>query len=245
MTQAEREQFARICEEEANREPIKQGIGTYMEKRLHRVLKHYFSEPEGQTEVSVGPYVADIQAGNRIIEIQTGSFRPLALKIRYYLEHTEYDVTVVYPILSPHLLIRMDRETGEVLRKRRSSRQGKPVDLLSELYWLRELIPNGRLTVLVLSVGADEFRYSERMRYRREGAYDAELFPRELTDLLALREREDYAAFLPPQMSFTAAEYAAWTKLTSRRANFALQTLCGMELLEREKIGKKYLYHKK
>ncbi len=245
MTEAQKERFARLCQEEAIASPVREGIGTYMEKRLHRILKRYFSGTEGQTEVSVGPYVADIKNGSKIIEIQTGSFCPLASKLQYYLKETHYDVAVVYPILAEHKLIRMDRETGEVLRTRRSSRQGRPADLLPELYWIQDLIPNERLTILILSVGAEEFRYSERMRYRREGAYDAELYPRELLGEIYLNAREEYSIFLPRTDSFTAAEYASWSKLRSRQANLGLRALCGMGLLERELNGRKYLYRRK
>ncbi len=222
-----------------------QGIGTYMEKRLHRILKRYFSEPDGKTEVAVGSYIADVKIGNRIVEIQTGSFRPLASKLRYYLEQTEYDITVVYPILADRMLVRMDRDTGEVLRRRRSSRQGKTIDLLAELYWIRNLIPNRRLTVTVLSIKAEEYRYSERMRYRREGAYDAELFPREVLREERFGELGDYLIFVPSAESFSAAEYVSWSKLRSRQANFALQAMCGIGLLEREKSGRKYIYRRK
>ena len=245
ITEAQKERFARLCEEEAENPSAPRGIGTYGEKRLHRILKRYFSETEEQTEVAVGPYVADVKIGNRIVEIQTGSLRPLAEKLRYYLDKTECHVTVACPILAKHLLIRMDRETGEVLHKRRSSRPGRPTDLLPELYWLRDLLPNERLTLLILSVGAEEFRYSERVRYRREGAYEAELFPRELLEDYAMTERGEYEIYLPEAESFTAAEYASCVRLRGRQANFGLQALCAMELLERELVGRKYLYRRK
>ena len=90
---------------------------------------------------------------------------------------------------------------------------------------------------------ADEMRYSERVRYRKSGAYDAELFPRELLGELVLRSAEDYRRFLPEGLSdFTAAEYASFSKLRGRKLYSALNTLCAVGVLRKEQEGKKYRY---
>ena len=245
MTEAEQQRFARICEEEAETESERSGIGTYMEKRMHRILKRFLSEPDGKTEVPIGSFVADVVTENQIIEIQTGSFLPLYSKLKYYLEETDYHVTVVYPILADHFLIRMDRETGEVLRSRRSNRPGRPADLLEELYWLRGLFPHERLTIRVFLLRAEEYRYSERMRYRRAGAYEAELFPRALFDEQIYRTPADFESFLPESETFFAADFEKHLKWKPRPANRALRALCDMGLLEREMVERKYLYRKK
>lgn len=244
MMPEELQRFAQLCHEEADSQADRQGIGTYMEKRLHRILKRYYAETEEQTEVSVGSYVADIMIGDQIIEIQTGSFRPLYPKLRYYLEETDFRVTVVHPILAEHLLIRMDRETGEVLRKRRSNRPGRLTDLLPELYWIRSLLPNDRLTVRILLLSAEEIRYSERIRYRRQGAYEAELYPRELLGEQSFVTSLDYSPLLPESESFTAVEFEKRMRLNPRSANRALHALCEMGLLERELVDRKYVYRR-
>ena len=247
MTEEEKQRFAQICQEETETESERLGIGTYMEKRLHRVLKRFYSESEEQTEVSVGSFIADIKRGNHIIEIQSQISSTLVSnqpKLRYYLEQTELCVTVVHPILADHMLIRMDRETGEVLRRRRAPRKGI-MEVLPELYWIRHLVPHDRLTVCVLLLQADEYRYSERMRYRKAGAYEAELFPQKILEEQSFTDASDYSVFLPDETSFTAAEFAAWSKLRGRPANYGLRALCEMGLLDRERIDRKYLYHKR
>lgn len=242
-----RERFAVLCEREAERADATAGdrFELYAEKRLHRILKDFISEEDGTQEVSVGKYTADVLVGNEIFEIQTKSLRPLLPKLSYYLEHTDYRLTVVHPILAEKTLIRADRDTGEVLSCKKSPKKGRAADGLSELYWLSSLLPNERLAVKLLLLRADEVRYSERVRYRRTGAYDSELFPRELLSEVVLQSREDYRIFLPEERSdFTAAEYAKFSKLRGRKLYSALNTLCAVGVLRKEQEGKKYRYRR-
>lgn len=246
MTDAER--FARLCQEEAEivERGNGEGIGTYSEKRLHRILKRFVCDDVNAWEVpAVGRYVADVLTEGEITEIQTGAFHPLAKKLRAYLERTEYAVTVIHPILAEKTIFRMDKESGELLYKKRSPKKGRAENSLPQLYRIGELLPSERLTVKVLLIRADEHRFSERMRYRKEGAYDAELYPRELLGCVTLRTLADYEAFLPPEAdSFTAAEYGKFSKLKGRNVYSALNFFCAVGLLRREKEGNRYRYHK-
>ncbi len=240
-----RERFSALCEREAARADATAGerFELYAEKRLHRILKNFISEDAGTQEISVGKYTADVLLGNEITEIQTKSLRPLLAKLTYYLEQTDYRVTVVHPIFAQKTLIRAERETGEVLSCKKSPKKGSALNGLAELYWLSSLLPNDRLMVRLLLLRADEVRYSERVRYRKTGAYDSELFPRELLDEIVLGGREDYRIFLPEGLAdFTAAEYAKWSKLRGRNVYSALNTLCAVGLLRREQEEKKYRY---
>ncbi len=240
-----RERFAALCEREAERADGTSGerFELYAEKRLHRILKVFISEEESTQERSVGKYTADVLVGDEIFEIQTKSLRPLLPKLTYYLEDTDYRVSVVHPIVAEKTLIRAERETGEVLSVKRSPKKGRVSDGLAELYWISSLLPNERLTVRFPLLRADEVRYSERVRYRKSGAYDSELFPRALLDEVILKEKEDYRMFLPEDKSdFTAAEYATFSKLRGRKLYSALNTLCAIGLLRKEQEGKKYRY---
>ena len=245
MTDAER--FSELCKNNAYAPTPLSGdsIGTYKEKRLHRIIKSYISENENNREIPVGKYVADIFDGERVTEIQTGNFNKLLPKLRYYLESTDYGVTVVYPIIRDKMLYRIDKETGEILRKRLSSAHGKLWDALPALYHIRELLPNDRLTVRVLLIDAEEYRYSEAQRYRKEGRYESELFPTSLADDRIISV-EDLKAFLPSDKeSLTVAEYSAYVKRKGRCVYSALNLLCSLKLLDRTKMGKKYVYRLK
>lgn len=246
MTEAQRLRFRLLCEEE-NTDTVAEsgGIGTYAEKRLHRICKRFVDEGHAIFEVSIGKYIADVVESGRITEIQTGSFYPLLPKLRQYLDETDYHITIVHPIIADRLLLRIDPDTGEILRKRHYRRCGRIEDVLTEVYWLRELLPSPRITVRVLLLSVEEHRYSERMRYRRAGAYESELFPKELLGDISLRTEEDYERLLPQELvHFEAAEFAKLCGMRPRAANAALKALCAMGILERQKVGKKFIYEK-
>ena len=244
MTEAERLRFRLLCDQEnTDAAPVRDGIGTYGEKQLHRILKRYANMGNAAFEVAVGKYIADVLEGEELTEIQTGSFYSLLPKLRYYLEQTEYRITVLHPVVADRLLLRIDPDTGEILRKRHYRQDGRIEEVLPQLYWLRELLPSSRISLRILLIGAEEHRYSERMRYRREGAYEAELFAKELLDDICLQTAQDYADLLPQELvRFEAAEFAGLLRMKSRSANAALQALCAMGLLSRQKDGKKFIY---
>ncbi len=246
MTEAQQLRFRLLCQEE-NTDTVaeRNGIGTYAEKRLHRILKRFSDEGNAAFEVPIGKYIADVVEDGRITEIQTGSFYPLLPKLRQYVQETDHRITVLYPIVAERMLLRIDPDTGEVLRKRHYRRCGRVEDVLAEIYWLRELLPSSRITVRVLLLGVWEHRYSERMRYRRAGAYESELFPKELLGDVSLRTEEDYGRLLPQELvCFEAAEFAKLCGMRPRAANAALQALCTMGILQRQKVGKKFIYEK-
>ena len=110
----EKNRFSRITTEHMLRSATtdaQDGIGTLNEKHLHAILKDYMTEDNAHQEVRLDDhiitarypikddkvikrdadrYVADILTdAGEIIEIQTGSFYPLAKKIDFYLRMTD------------------------------------------------------------------------------------------------------------------------------------------------------------
>ncbi len=243
----EAERFEAICRAEAERaERLRaEGINTYGEKRLHRILKQAMGGEEGEFEAPVGRYLADVRVGQTLYEIQTGSLRPLVHKLRAYLEQTSYHIVVVVPLFASKQVIRMEQDSGEVLRRRRVYRGGRAMDGLPKLYPIAPLLREPRLHVLLCRIHAEEHRYSERIRYRKAGAYDRELFPRSLEEMISLEGPSDFTMFLPTEPDrFTAAQYGAWSKLKNRDLYSALNTLCALGLLERETVGNRYEYQR-
>ena len=235
--------FAYLCEEEAEPAAAGQSIGTYGEKRLHRVVKRYICDNEDVFERKIGRYVADLCVGNMLYEIQTGSFRPLAEKLSYYLSETDYEVTVIYPVKAERMIYRMDPDTGELIRKRKSAVKGREIDLLPQLSYIAESVASPRVHLRVLTIRCDEFRFSERVRYRRSGAYVSELFPRELLSERRMDTAEDLEALLPElPAEFAAKDFSSRVGMKSREANAALRGLCALGLLDRRIIGRKYIY---
>ena len=249
MTEYEKDRFASLCLEDEESHPKDEicGINIYNEKRLHRILKRTLCEDEGCFERKVGRYVADILLGERIIEIQCASLYPLTDKIDYYLNGEGYEVTVVHSLSAEKRLIKADRESGEIKSVRRSPKKENIWSALPECYWLRELIPDRRLRVRLMLISADEFRYSERVRGRRTGAYDSEYFPRELLGDIVLCGSEDYRRFVPTELraaeGFGMAEYSRLSGLKGKRLSMSLNLLCCLGILKKEKMGRKNIYY--
>ena len=220
-------------------------IGTYNEKRFHRIFKRFVCEDAECYEVKVGKYVADVLCDGHITEIQTKRFSSLTKKLEYYLENTDYTVSVVKPLIVKKRIIRADRVTGEVRRDRLSPKKEGYAEALHELYGIRELLANKRLRVHLVFVEAEEYRYSERVRFRKSGAYENDLFPVRMTDEVVLCGADDYARFLPDPLKdgeFCAKDYSALTGIRGRAAYSALGVLCSLGFLEKETRGRAYVF---
>ena len=219
-------------------------IGIYNEKRVHRAIKKFVCEDENCFEIKVGSSVADVLSGNVIYEIQTGSFYPLTKKISGYLSSSDYEIRVIYPIISKRKIVRVDKDTGEVLRSRLSSAKQKPIKILPELIYLSDSLKSRRLSFEIYSIYAEEHRYSDEIhRYRKSGRRDSELFPISLEGISVLETSDDFLSLLPEKLissgePFTAAEFAKATGIGGRRAYNALGGLCAAGVLAKEKEGK-------
>ncbi len=228
--------FASLCEE-YGAGYYNGNIGTYNEKRLHLILKHLASQNADDHEVKLGKYVADVFNGKEIFEIQTGSLYPLKKKLDYYLSETEYQITVIKPFIASKRIVRVDRDSGEVIRCKRSPKKAGDAELYSELNWISNYLCNKRISVIALFIEADEYRYSdEKVRYRKSGKYDSELFPRGILDVKEISGRESLEHLLNgcPDI-FTAKEFATLHKLKGRPLYAALNILCELSLLKKEK----------
>jgi len=244
----QKELFESLCAAESYRVQgidAESGIGIYNEKRLHRILKNTVCEKEDCFEVKVGRYVADVLDDDTVYEIQCASFKPLQRKLEYYLAETEYEICVLCPIISKKTVIRAERETGEIMRVRTSPKRQNEWNALAKLYPIRHLLGNERLMVKIMLIEAEEYRYSEAVRYRKSGKYDSELFPTLLAGSVELCGAGDYKKFLPEELrgaEFSASDFSRLTKLKSRDAYSALNTLAELGLIAREKNGRAVRY---
>lgn len=220
-------------------------IGTYNEKRFHRVFKRFVCEDADCYEVKVGRYIADVLCDGHITEIQTKKFTSLKAKIEYYLKETDYTVSVVKPLICKRRIIRADRQTGEVLYSRMSPKKEGDGDALCEMYALREYLADERLRIHLISVEAEEYRYSERVRYRKSGAYENDLFPIRIVGEEVLCGADAYKRFLPKELlgrEFFAKEYSRITGLDGRASHAALNILCSLGFLDKRKEGKAFVF---
>lgn len=237
-------------------------IGTLREKRLHAVVKRYLCEDVTAHEIPVRDLlsddaqintkmVADVLVDGHIYEVQTGGFYPLKKKLRWYLDHTDCDVTVVHPMAGIKYLSWIDPDDGQVKSRTRVTHRGRVKDVAKELYWLAEFIGDPRFSLRLLLLEIEEYRildgYGKEKKCR---ASKYERFPTALLGDVRLYEPEDYAFyFLPDTLQdapFTAAEYTKATGIRGKAAYGILHLLVGLDVLdEGEKVGRSMTFLKK
>ncbi len=237
------------------------GIGTYKEKSLHSVMKFFICDDRNCHEIKIFPetpdksgaresfYIADVLSDCDIYEIQTGSLYPLENKLKFYLEETSYNVTVVCPLAARKWISWIDPLTSEVGKRSRSPKKEDGLDLLHKLFWLIPHLNNRRLTVRAPLLSIEEFRLKNG--WGREGKRGSECFERIPTELLGVIDLSlpaDYINLLPPSLpdTFTAKEFGIASRLKGRRIYDALKVFCGVGLIAPVgKSGRSVLYAKK
>ncbi len=246
MIVIDREKFSELCREDrCIHGSDGDSIGTYNEKRIHRILKRYITEDAFCYEQRVGRYVADVVTEESVFEIQTASFRSLAKKVEYYLESTDKTVYILHPVIKEKMLIRAERETGEVLSRKRSPKRVSDFEAVSNMYALGELVKSKRLVLCLVYIRAEEYRFSEARRYCKAGKYDNDLCPCELIDIRTLSGAEDYRALVPAELSereFDASEFSKISKLKARKLYSLLNTLTSADVLCKRADGRKNMF---
>ncbi|MBE6597044.1 MAG: hypothetical protein E7641_05175 [Ruminococcaceae bacterium] len=231
--------FSEICDKFFTDAHETTNLGTYNEKRLHLILKRFACDDPDLYEARVGKYVADIAEGDTLTEIQTGGLYPLREKLRYYLTETEYKVRVVHPVIYSKQILRVDKDSGELIRSRKSPKRLKQWEIMQEIYRIGDFVANKRLELYILYITADEYRYSDEIfRYRKKGRYESELFPRTLIKTFRLCGAEDYRFLLDGMPNiFTAKEYGAEKGVSGRSLYATLNLLVKLGFLTRRKAN--------
>ena len=224
------------------------GFGTLAEKAQHKILKE-FIEPDGAChEVKLLGSIVDIKNGEGVFEIQTRGVGRLLPKLQRLLPNTR--VTVVYPIpLTTHIRW-IDKSTGEITPRRKSPKKGSIYDALWELYNIRELVRDKNLSVMLMLLNVEDYRYrGERVkvagRYRNN--YRMERIPTSLEKIIRLKSPEDYRIFLPEGLgeAFTAADFNRAVGGGFRHGYSGIQLLvCAGLVSPGERSGRRVIYRK-
>ena len=222
------------------------GIGTLGEKTLHAVLKHYFEPDTARHEQPVAGYVADIVSDSRVTEIQTRNFDQLQRKLSCFLALT--DVTVVYPVAQTKWLVWIDEATGEVTKKRRSPKTGKPYEVFRELYRIRQLLCHPRLSICVVLLELEEYRLLNGWsRDKKKGSSRYDRIPVTIEGDLTLSCPADYATLIPPTLgrNFNSQDFKSASGLTLPAAQTALNVLYAVGAVRRTgKRGNAFVYER-
>ena len=234
----DRERFSEICLHHRERVNERVGIGTLGEKTLHAIVKDYFEPEHAFQEVKINGYFADIARESEIFEVQTRALYRLAPKISTFI--VENRVTVVYPISLSKKIFWMDPETGECLSQRKSSKKGKEIDVLPELYGLRDFLLRDGFRVCLLLMDVNEYRIPDGQgKDRKKRATKLDRYPTDLLDEIYLEKAEDYRRFLPDNLplEFSSADFRIAAKCDLYTARVSLNVLAKIGLIK--EIGKK------
>ena len=249
--------FARLCHEELSREKSRDGIGLYAEKRLHSVLKRWVCDDFTAHEQKVrgrdgkpSRFVADVLTPiGDIFEIQTGKLYPLQKKIAFYMQQTDYRITLVHPISAIKYVSWLDPATGELVKRNKSPR---PETVLAGIAQLRHFLPylqNPRFTVLFPLVEVEEFRLLDGWgRGKKRGSHRYELLPLSLLDTCEITSGTDILRHFPADLpdEFLAKDFKKATRLMGYALYDALAVFEALGCIERcGKRGNAYLYRKK
>ncbi len=210
------------------------GIGTLNEKRIHSVLKNYFSNEYDQ-EAKIGSFYADIVTENGIYEIQTGNFGKLNKKLEVMLSVCH--VTVVYPYEKRTRVISADDRSGELLREGRFRYNNSLTDFLLELYRIKSFLTNPNLTICIAELDVERVNYisAKTGKRRKRGAFTKT--PLALRREIYLEKPSDYLTLLPEDIpeEFTVKELQKYTKTTDAKLLLEILLYVGAA----DKIGKK------
>ena len=252
IRESDKMRFERVCRDVLLADRTREGIGTLNEKKLHTMLKCFvcddmacheikvFSQlPEEQDGEGKSPrreksYVADVLQDYDIFEIQTGPLYPLKSKLKFYLEQTDYNITVIHPLAAKKWVNYMDPEDGTITRRAVSPKKERPRDMLPALYPLIDLLGNRRLRFRALMVEAEEFKLKSGSRGRRSKKY--ERIPTALLDIVDFNVPADYLEYVPeglPEL-FTAAEFGKAAGYRGIDVYSALKVLVKMGLIRQD-----------
>ncbi len=230
--------FQEVCSSIIDQNIERNGIGTLSEKTIHAVLKSYFSPDSSYHEQRVHNYVADIQMGNQIIEIQTRAFNTLRRKLDAFLP--DHKVTIVYPVAYTKWLCWVDESTGEVSKPRKSPKLGSPIQIFPELYKIKNYLNHPNLSIHIVLLDIEEYRLLNGWSHdRKRGSTRNDGIPVNFADELVIRERTDYAKLLPDSLpsQFTTKDYKKYAKVSQGTAWTALNILSYVNAIKQ--VGKK------
>lgn len=271
MAPEERARFSDACAYIAEQERNEEGIGTLSEKSLHKILKRFYGGDADTCEVRISPdgsarlpseageeprraesgrggYIADICREGRIYEIQTGSFLALKRKLEFYLLHTDFSVTVVYPVAAVKWLCWISPEDGNVSGHRRSPKRGSGREILPEMFWISEFLEHPRLTFEVPLLELCEYRLLDGWSGdKKKGSHRYERIPASLSEILRGNARSLAEELMPESLpaKFTASEASKALKMRGKKLYAALKTLCTLGLLTRseQREGRSYVFY--
>ena len=164
-------------------------------------------------------YIIDVVRGQELVEVQTGSFRPLRPKLERLLDF--HPMRIVHPIAAERRLVRVDAE-GKTVSSRRSPQKGKFLDVFEHLVSFPTLLTHPNFTLEVVLCRDELRRGPNRQKIR---------YLVEILDRRELRNEQDAAAWLPPTATFTSSALALTLNCSRALAQRFLYCLKALEVI--------------
>ena len=168
------------------------------EYSLHSGIKDWYMVSGDELEVKVEDFIVDIVRGKLLIEIQTGNFSAVKKKLIKLLLNNQ--VRLVYPIAKLKWIVHVSR-SGEFVRRRKSPKKGKLIDLFYELVHTASLIGDRNFSLEVLLIEEEELRCNDgRGSWRRRGVSVKDRKLLKVLNRVLFENNRDFLRFLPDDM---------------------------------------------
>ena len=142
-----------------------------METSLHRQLKYHFAANSNSIEVTVDGFRIDaIDSDGFLVEIQHAGLGSIRDKAKKLLKNG-HRLRIIKPLISCKWIETLDRDGGELLRRRKSPKKLAEVDIFRELIHFTQVFPSPRLTLEILSVECIEQRLDRVNKRKRRKQY--------------------------------------------------------------------------
>lgn len=218
--------FARARARVVGVERLRAGIGTLGEKTLHAILKHYLEPDDSRHEIRIGGYYADIFGPCGVMEIQTAGFGRLRPKLDAFLQVAP--VTLVYPVARTKWVMWIDPDTGEVTKRHKSPKTGRPADIFRELVRIKPYLTDPRLSLCVLLLDVEEYRLLNGWSHnRKRGSTRFDRIPAAVAGECRIRLPEGLDTLIPDGLPdpFRSHDFAQAARMPLRDAQVAINVL--------------------
>ncbi len=168
------------------------------EYSLHSEIKEWYMVSEDEVEVKVDDFIVDVLRDRLLIEIQTGNFSAIKKKLIKLLLNNQ--VRLVYPIAKLKWIVHVSK-SGEFIRRRKSPKKGKIIDLFYELVHTPSLIEDRNFSLEVLLIEEEEIRCDDgRGSWRRRGFSVKDRKLLNVFDRIVFEDSHDFKKFLPKEL---------------------------------------------
>ena len=208
------------------------------EYSLHAQVKDWYSGDGSQVEVKVDDFFVDVvRADGLLIEIQTRNLSAIKKKLKKLRANNK--VRLVYPISKIKWIVYVSN-SGEVIKKRKSPKKGKILDLFVEMVHLPSLINHENFSFEVLLIEEQELRCNDgKGSWRKKGVSIKDRKLLKVFERALFADKTDFLKVLPNNLgeTFTNKDLAKKMGVSIRLAQkitYCLQKMNGLTV-----VGKK------